>query len=254
MWISYKMKISAVAPVFNIKATYLRESINSMLTQTHEPYEIILVNDGSTRKETLDCLDEYRSNPKIKIIDQVNKKTCGALNATIKAMSGDWWAPLSSDDFWNPSKLQIQEDFVRSNPEAKVIYADFNIINEWGAVCGVAKEPEFKTIKEQQDFLRWCYFGMWSNMLVHKSVFETVGLYNEDFIAVEDYEMNIRIAKKYLFYKINVPLTTYREHPEQTTKSALGYTGEIGAQWNAMCHALADKLYGSYWIGKHESN
>lgn len=239
------MKISVVSPVYNIKAEYLEKSIYSILNQTYEPYEIIIVDDGSTRQETLDCLEDFKKNSKITIIHQKNKKTCGALNTGIVHMTGDWWAGLSSDDMWLSHKLERQVQFAKEHPEAKVIYADWQTIGEKDEIGDPHYvEPVFNTLEEQQKFVMGSYFGMWSNMLVHKSVFDKVGIFNEEFVACEDYEMLVRISQHYLYHKVPDVLTQYRIHGEQTTHGDYGFQGRIGKIYDAKAHQLAHKLFG----------
>lgn len=238
------MKISVVSPVFNIKAEYLEKSINSILNQTYKPYEIIIVDDGSTRQETLDCLEEFKKNERLTIIHQVNKKTCGALNTGIIHMTGDWWAGLSSDDMWLPYKLEKQIEFFEKHPIAKVIYADWQTIGVDDVIGDPHYvEPVFETLDQQQQFVMGSYFGMWSNMLVHKSVFDKVGIFNEEFIACEDYEMLVRISQFYLYHKVSEVLTQYRIHEEQTTQGDYGFQGKIGKKFDAQAHRLAYQLF-----------
>ena len=80
------MKISAVIPVYNTNPKFLRECINSVLNQTHPVDEIIIIDDGSDRPETLDELyhTKLHLHPLIRIISQKNKKISGALNNGIR--------------------------------------------------------------------------------------------------------------------------------------------------------------------------
>jgi len=238
----FEFKISVVIPVYNTKAKYIHECLSSVLSQTYKPFEIIIVNDGSTRKETLEFLEKIEREGLAKVIHQENKKISGALNTGIKAMSGDWFAGCASDDVWFPEKLEEQVKYARSHPEAKVIYADWVMIDENGNRLKTVKEVEFSTIIQQQVYLCHAYFSTWSNMLVHKEVFENVGLYNESFPTSEDYEMNIRVAQKYLFHKVRKPLMMYRVHPEQLTKSEWGWSGKEGSKYTAMAQELARRF------------
>jgi glycosyltransferase involved in cell wall biosynthesis len=257
------VKISTVTPIYNTNPVFLKKCVDSILYQEYKPFEIFLVNDGSTRKETLNCLDEFRKDERLTIIDQENKKTCGALNAGIRAMTGDWWAGLSSDDMWMPYKLKMQVEFAHHHQEAKVIYGDYRCIEADGSIAQKRFiEPVFNSLKQQQQFIIRSYFGMWSNMLVHKSVFDKVGTFNEEFIACEDYEMLVRISQYYLYYKIPEVLTSYRKHSEQITVGDYGFQGKIGCHYNMRCQAMAMELFGIrtkkgtviYWGKKVEKN
>lgn len=238
------MKISVVIPVYNTKTKFLQDCLISVFVQVYKPYEIIVVNDGSTRKETLEFLDKLKENRRVIVIDQENKKISGALNTGIRNMKGDWWAGLSSDDMWYPFKLQCQVNYVKDNPEAKVIYADWHAIDENNNITGATRSPKFNSLKEQQQHLRRAFFATWSNLLIHKEVFNKVGLFNESYPTCEDYEMNIRIAQYYFFHKVEKPLLLYRFHKEQLSNTPMGWKGSMGKIYNEKAKELAEKLYG----------
>lgn len=219
------MKISVVIPVFNTKAEYLMAAVKGVLTQSFPCHELIIVNDGSTRQETIHyiegleyCEDYYDCISTIKVINQKNKKISGALNAGIWHMTGDWWAGCGSDDRWHLNKLGKQVEFIKKHPEAKVIYCDWQFINEDGSVTGIFNEPEFTDRKEAGRYIIHDHFATWSGMMIHRSVFENVGLFDESYPTREDYEFNIRILTKYLMYRVPKVLFQYRVHPEQLTR------------------------------------
>jgi len=239
-------KISTVVPVYNTRAKYLEQCLSSVFGQTFQPYEVIIVDDGSTRKETLKVLKliESQNLKNVKVIHQKNKKISGALNAGIKAMKGDWWAGCASDDMWFPNKLEEQVKYIKKHPKAKVIYANWIMIDKDGFFIGQVNEPEFFSLKEQQQYLTRAYFATWSNMLIHKEVFKKVGIFNESYPTSEDYEMNIRIAQYYLFHKVSKNLMMYRKHPEQLTESEWGWKGSMGRFYTAKAMRFARQLFG----------
>jgi len=239
------LRISVGVPVYNTARRYLEECIESILNQSYKPYEIFVVNDGSDREETLRYIEILQNRNDITVIHQSNKGISGALNAGIRRMSGEWWGALSSDDKWYPTKLERQVEFIEKNPRARVVHSDHNIIDANGDIISEkGLEYSFKTLEEQQRHLMGSYFGMWSTMLVHREVFDTVGIYNEEFIAVEDYEMAIRISQYYLYYHIPEVLVSYRYHPEQTTNTEYGFQNEIGRKYDERARQLAHRLFG----------
>ena len=237
-----KFRISVVVPVYNTKAKYIEECLESVFRQTYKPFEIIVVNDGSTRKETLDYIKKIERKGSAIVIHQKNKKISGALNTGIKSMKGNWWAGCSSDDKWVYNKLEEQVKYASDHPDAKVIYADWFMMDENGNITESVNEVTFSTIIQQRVYLCHAYFSTWSNMFVHKSVFDDIGLFNESFPTSEDYEMNIRIAQKYLFHKVPKPLMMYRIHPEQLSESEWGWKGGQGSAYTSKAQDLARKL------------
>lgn len=235
--------ISAVVPVYNTKKEYLEQCFKSIENQIYKPIEIIFVNDGSTREETLQFLDSIRSFENVKVIDQENKKTAAALNAGIRSMKGNWWAGLSSDDQWKPYKLKLQVNCIEQCPEAKVIYGDYELVDQNNFFIRKAIEPNFDSLLQQQKFLIASYFGMWSNLLIAREVLDEINGFNDEFICCEDYEFAVRLSVKYKYYKIPEVLTSYRIHQEQNTHTTYGYQGTLGSTYDRRCHELARKLF-----------
>ena len=214
------MRISVIMPVYNTHPLFLDQAICSVFKQSYPPVELIIVNDGSNKLETLKRLLFLKESfPELIFINQENKGIPGALNAGIKNMKGDWFAGLSSDDRWFPNKLSEQVKYIKENPEAKVIYSDWEFIDKNGSKIKTYNEPEFKSRQEAGYHLIREHFPNWSGMVIHKSVFDKIGLYNEEFITREDYEMSVRILTRFMMYKIPKILFQYRLHPEQLSSS-----------------------------------
>ena len=219
------MKISVVMPVFNTRETYLYQAIDSVLMQKQSWHEFIIVDDGSTHEETIAMLEKASSYfetgevGSARVIHQENKKISGALNTGIRNMTGDWWAGCGSDDIWYPDKLKEQVDFINKHPYAKAIYCDWDYIDRNGKKTGNYQEPGFSSRMEAGEYIIRNYFGMWSGMMVHRDVFDSVGLFNETYPTREDYEMNIRILTKFMMYRVPKTLCGYRLHPGQLTQT-----------------------------------
>jgi len=246
------MKISAVMPVFNTRAIYLREAIQSVFDQTCPVCELIIIDDGSTRPETLEALYHivYHTglsfHPKIRFVSQKNKYISGALNTGIRLMDGDWWAGCPSDDRWLPSKIEKQVKFIKAYPEAKVIYSDWQFISHLGEVLEDYQEFSFKDrISAGKHIIRE-YIGAWGGMMIHRSVFDDIGLFNEAFPTREDYEFVVRILTKYMMYHIPKVLFQYRLHDEQTSTSTnLGTRSDDSRKYCEMARDLAIEHFGN---------
>ncbi|XQF93620.1 glycosyltransferase family 2 protein [Pseudoalteromonas espejiana] len=106
------MKISVVIPCYNGEK-FIRSAINSINSQTLQPLEIVVVNDGS-KDDSLKVLNECEklSTVPLKIIDQENGGVSSARNVGISAAVGDWVAFLDVDDLWYPNKLSLQASII----------------------------------------------------------------------------------------------------------------------------------------------
>ena len=247
------MKISVVIPVFNTRADFLLAAVQGVLKQTHPPLELIIVNDGSTRKETifqLETIELYAESgdscTPINVINQKNKKISGALNTGIRNMNGDWWAGCASDDVWYPNKLAEQVKFINEHPEARVVYCDWDFIDNKNNRIKTYQEPEFKDRLEAGHHIIREHFGTWTGLMIHRGVFDAVGLFNEDYPTREDFEMNIRILTKYMMYRVPKPLFGYRLHSEQLTNTVhAGTRSDAGRKYCEMARDLAIEYFGN---------
>ena len=107
------MKISVVIPTFN-RISLVERAIDSVLKQSLNPYEIIVVDDGSDDGTSEMINNKYKS---IKLIQQQNNGVSAARNNGIKHAKGDWIALLDSDDEWTEKKLENQVDRLIKTPE-----------------------------------------------------------------------------------------------------------------------------------------
>lgn len=217
-----EVNVSIVIPMYNQKPNYLKECLESAIKQTYpkDKYEIIIVNDGSNDIETLAELNEWRNKPNIKIIDKENGGTASALNAGIKAMSGEWFMWLSSDDIWFTDKIEAQMKFMENKKEGKIFYSDWIRINASGEHVYNEIEPVFESKEEMIEHLCFRFFGCGSTIMIHKSCFDKVGLFNENLKLCEDYEMWFRLAKEFMFYKVPYKLMKYRTHAGMLSTSS----------------------------------
>ena len=99
-------KISVIVPVYNVRPDFIETAVNSVLNQTYKNIEIIVVDDGSTEKETLDYLQAL-NHPAIKLIHQENKGLGGARNTGINHATGDYIGFLDADDWLSPNYYEV---------------------------------------------------------------------------------------------------------------------------------------------------
>lgn len=102
--------ISIIIPVYNV-APYLREALDSVVTQSYKKLEIIVVDDGSTDESGAIC-DEYKSDPRVIVIHQENQGVSNARNAGLDIATGDYIAFLDPDDAFHPSFMQTMHDTI----------------------------------------------------------------------------------------------------------------------------------------------
>lgn len=124
-------KISIIMPVFNAKK-YIDESIASVICQTYNAWELILIDDCSTDGTYDYLLENYEKNPKIKLLrNLVNSGAGASRNLGLQSTSGQFIAFLDADDIWLPSKLEKQLAFMLDRKSA-IVHTSYSFINESG--------------------------------------------------------------------------------------------------------------------------
>ncbi len=215
------MKVSIIIPVYNAEK-FLDECIDSAINQTYENIEIIAVNDGST-DNSKKILDEYSS--KIKIINRPNGGTPSALNSGIKIMTGDWFKWLSADDVMNKNCVETiikKTEELGKDANNCIFYSNFEYIDEKSKVIGQYIEPDLNQLDslERNVMLLDYFYGNGSTSLIHKSVFEKCGMFDEKIGYQEDYEFWLRccLLNNMKLHLVPQILVQYRVHSSQLTQ------------------------------------
>lgn len=208
------MNISVVIPSYNRKE-FLKRSIDSAINQTKKPFEIIVVDDGSTDGTETMIKSDYDF---VKFIKQKNKGVSAARNIGIKVSIGEWICFLDSDDEWKKDKLEKQINAMKSNPGYKFFHS-----NEIWIKNGIRINQKKKHKKYGGDIfdkcLDMCRISP-SSVMIDKTVFDEVGNFNEDLVVCEDYELWLRICDKYRVFFIDEPLIIkYGGHQGQLSYS-----------------------------------
>ena len=206
--------ISVVIPTYN-RSAFLKEVIESVLKQTYQSFELIVVDDGST-DDTAGVLSRYAD--KISSLSMNHGGPSAARNHGIQAARGDYIAFLDSDDLWLPGKLAAQMSFFHANPEARICQTE-----EIWMRNGIRVNPRQKHKKHSgwifDKCLPLCVVSP-SAVMIHRSVFKQVGLFDETFPACEDYDLWLRIAPLYPIYLIDKPFIIKRGgHGDQQSKN-----------------------------------
>lgn len=206
--------ISVIMPTYN-RADYLKGSVQSVLDQTFNNFEIIIINNYST-DDTLEVINAFNDD-RIKVINFKNDGIIAkSRNQGIMQSIGKYIAFLDDDDLWCSDKLELQIKYLESHPEFDLVYSNALIIDEHGTRKGLLKNSNGG--KTGQVFLDLLYnnFVPILTVLMKKEIFETNGLLNEDPLmrAAEDYEYWLRASLKFNFGYIDKPLALYRIHSE----------------------------------------
>ena len=193
--------ISVVIPTFNRRA-FLKKAIESVLSQSYQDLELIVVDDGS-EDDTSEVVTGFDSG--IRYIKQENKGPASARNLGIKNSKGDFITFLDSDDWWDRDKLGIQFKAMQENPEyfishtEEVWYRNGELLNQ--------KQKHKKHHGYIFDkCLPMCAVSM-STTMARREIFNEVGLFNEELPCCEDYDFWLRVSVRHKLLLIDRPLT-----------------------------------------------
>ena len=209
--------ISVIVPTYN-RAQQLPRALDSILCQSCSPKEIIVVDDGSTDETSALMTSEY---PEIVFIQQQNAGVSSARNVGIKRASGDWIAFLDSDDEWLPEKLEIQMKALYENPEIKICHTNEIWIRNGKRVNPKKKHEKFGGWIFQKCLPLCCISP--SSVIIHKSIFKEIGLFDYSLPVCEDYDLWLRITARNPVLYIEEPfLIKYGGHEDQLSKKYWG--------------------------------
>jgi glycosyltransferase involved in cell wall biosynthesis len=215
-----QLLVSVIVPAYNA-ARYLRESIPSVLAQTWQDFELIVVNDGST--DATVALVEAFTDPRIRLVSQANRGLAGARNGGIRAARGDFIALLDADDLWHPEKLARHVHHLQSHPDVGVSYSASAFMDEAGRDMHLMQNPKLKDVTPRDVFLR-NPVGNGSAPVIRRQALDDIAFpaptgaegewwyFDERFRQSEDIECWLRMALStcWLFEGLGAPLTRYR--------------------------------------------
>ena len=202
--------VSVIIPTYN-RRYCLGRAIDSVVSQTYTDFELIVVDDGST-DGTLDLLQDYGG--RIRVMQQRNSGVSAARNAGIRAAKGTFIALLDSDDCWMAQKLEKQVAFFNTIPDAQICQTQELWIRNGKRVNPKKRHQKYSGMIFEKT-LPLCLVSP-SAVMIRKSLFDEVGLFDESLPACEDYDLWLRITWKYPVHLIDLPLIVkHGGHPDQ---------------------------------------
>lgn len=234
-----KPLVSVIVPFFNAEK-FIGEAIDSVLAQTNEQWELLLVDDGSTDGSTELALHYAADQPeKVHYLQHENHRNrgvCVTRNLGIIEARGEFIALLDADDVWSSRKLERQVTLLASFPEAAMVYGPSQYWFSWNGteigrdyVRNLGVPPD--TLIEPPTLLTLALLSKAptpcpSNILVRRSVVENVGGFEESFSGIyqlyEDQAFLAKVCLKHAVFVSGECWDKYRQHPESCVSIVTG--------------------------------
>jgi glycosyltransferase involved in cell wall biosynthesis len=219
--------VSVVIPCFNA-SRYIAAALRSVQEQHWTPLEIIVVDDGSTDGSPELIASAF---PEVRLIRQANQGAAVARNRGVREARGTWVAFLDADDVWLPGKLAAQADKLLADPGARLVYTAWQV---WPGEAPSPGAAELAALLEGADEPSrwegpsgWIYpellldCALWtSTVMVHRSVFDEVGVFDTGLRIGEDYDLWLRISRATRILRVDRPFALYRAHAASITRTA----------------------------------
>lgn len=209
--------VSVIITTYN-RAQFLKEAIESVLNQSYQDFELIVIDDGS-EDETQEIVDSY--GDRIEYHFQKNAGISCTRNRGLEHAKGEYIAFLDSDDLWKRHKLRMQMEFFERNAESHICYTDEIWIRN-----GLRVNPK----KTHQKYSGWifhhciplCIISL-SSAMMRSRLFQSVGLFDEQLPVCEDYDLWLRVSLIIPIHFIPQPLIIKRGgHADQLSHKYWG--------------------------------
>ena len=209
-------RVSVIMPCYNHQK-YIDSAINSILDQSLDDFELIIVDDKST-DNSIDKIEHYRYIDKriISICHNINTGPSSCRNDGIHRSNGKYISFCDADDVWFKDKLRIQLACIEDRNDIHLIYSDSLIIDSYGNLTGKKFSDIYKSpiIPDGNIFHKLCLtnFINLSTVLLRKECIEQTGYFHKDIKHGEDWLLWVNLAKYHKFHYLAMPLVKYRIH------------------------------------------
>ena len=225
--------VSVIIPCFNGEK-FIGEAIESVLNQTYQNWELIIVDDGSTDNSKKIIKQYCIADKRIHYIqNKKNKGIPSTRNTGIKISNGEYIAFLDQDDLWMKDKLDLFiREFNRYDTKVGIIFSDIEIVFADDIIRRNYKKVNYYKIQKlnKRNFIKKLFTENFiitpSQVILRKECFNKLGLLDERLHGGDDYDFWLRATGEFNFKYLGIPLTKYRFHKENTTKKIRYYMDE----------------------------
>jgi len=190
---------------------YIRQAIESVLDQSLQDFEILIIDDGST-DDSRSIIEQYEGHPNINVVYQQKQGLTVTNNIALKLARGEFITRLDADDYFTKDALKLlYREF--ENEQIGMVFGDWYLMDEAGEITGVEQRHDFKedvTLHDQPAHGACTMF--------RTRCLKEIGGYDETITRQDGYELWLRFIEQYEIRNINVPIFYYRQHSMSLTK------------------------------------
>lgn len=195
-------------------AHFLSEAVESVLRQTFEDWELLIIDDNST-DDTAQIMQRYRGPEKIRLMNASGIGLPAVCNLALSSARGKYIIRLDGDDIFDENILLVLSHFLESHPDHAMVFPDYFLMDEYGEVFSYERHLR---LKEKNHMLDAPANGACS--LVRVEALRELGGYREDLGAQDGYDLWNKLKKTHRIANINLPLFYYRRHGKNLTNRA----------------------------------
>ena len=222
--------ISILTPVFDTPVPWLREAVDSVLTQVYENWELLLIDDGSTATDLLGALPALAARDRrIRLVRlESHQGISAALNKGLDVAEGQWLTFLDHDDVLEPDALFQNVRLLQENPGLDLIYSDEDKLTEAGFDSPILK-PDWSP-----DFFLSCNY-LCHMIFMRRDLVREVGGFQPQFDGSQDYDLLLRVSERTnRIHHIPRVLYHWRRSENSSASDVRQKPGQLEASWRAI--------------------
>nr|WKN36337.1 glycosyltransferase family 2 protein [Tunicatimonas sp. TK19036] len=208
----YPMLVTVYITNFNY-GNFIQQAIDSVLQQTLQDFEIIIIDDGST-DHSKEIIEEYATHPQIRTIFQKNKGLNVTNNIALRVANGKYIMRLDADDFLDTNALLVMSNMLESNPELGLVFPNYYLTDAEGRVDSVHQRHDFENDVSLMD-----QAAHGACTMIRTQFLKELGGYNENYQCQDGYELWVKFTAKHRVANVATPLFYYRQHGSNLTKN-----------------------------------
>ncbi len=203
-------KVTVYITAYNY-GKYIEEAVQSVLNQTYDDWELIIIDDGS-QDNTKEILKKYHGNDRIEIIFQDNRGLTYTNNVALKKSQGEYIIRLDADDYLDENALLVMANVLDNDDDLSLVYPDYYEVDEEGEILNIFRRKKIGTEVKLLDLP-----AHGACTMIRKSSLIEIGGYNEKLTRQDGYDFWLRFIDKYKPSNVNLPLFYYRKHGASLT-------------------------------------